>query len=233
VKFSLSGPLALTANKSYFITLNRSGAADANKYYVVRVNQAQNYAAGILRTHEGSAWATYAADMPFRLYTNALVETTQQIRALLVNYGQFLRYVIVNVSSGISTESYRNGDADALAEIEELMDIGDNTGKRLLAMVDAGRNVMVTLETPSSGMTDVSLLRDGSFVLPHGEMIDPTTCPCGFWARLRNVLPGSLDTSVLSGLCAFFVESSEYNVDSKLLTFEPTAKALDISTEVG
>ena len=61
--------------------------------------------------------------MPFRLYSNDMVETSQQIQSLLTAYGQF-SHIYVDVNSGVNAESYCGGDTDAKVEIEK------NAGRR-------------------------------------------------------------------------------------------------------
>ena len=234
MRFTFDEAIALSPNASYFLVLDRTGGTDAVNYYAVRLNEAQSYAGGILREKVGSTWqAGPAADLPFRLYTNDIIETSQQVRSLLRQFGQFFRSVRVDIDSGIATESYRNGDSDAMYEVEELLETGTANNRRMLATVDPGRNVLVD-EEPTPGAGDYGLLRSGQFITAQGALVEPSTCPVGFWARMRDVLPGNVDLVQLSGLGQFFVERAEYDPTTGKLKFDPLGEDItDIGTQKG
>jgi hypothetical protein len=217
IKGTFADAELLALHTSYYLVITYSGTPDADNYYSVRLDGNHGYAAGALKKKVASTWSADAADMPFRLYTDSIIRTSQQIRSLLVNFGQFFRNVYVELDSGISTESYKNGDSDARYEIEELLEIGTSAKKRMLAEVDPNRNVRVFQEPGDDGSH--FLEKTGHFYFLNQALGD-ATCPVGFWARLRNVIPGGVNTSQLSGLDKFFVERSEYDAIAKTLSFE-------------
>jgi hypothetical protein len=186
---------------------------------VVTLDGGEGYPGGPFVRYNGSAWATSSGDMPFRLYENALIETSQQIKSLLTNYGQFFSRILVEVASGIDTESYRNGDSDAQFEIEQLCETGTDNNRRILIKVESDRSIRV-YEEPSTSTLEHFLARDGRFyqmALP----VRNSTCPVGVWSAFRDILPQVVNLSQLSGIEAFFVERSEYDAESGLLRFEP------------
>jgi hypothetical protein len=229
---TFSGAELLDPNSTYYLVVNYSGTPDADNYYTVRLDGDHGYAAGALRKKVASTWSADPADMPFRLYTDTIIRTSQQIRSMLVNFGQFFRNVYVGLDSGISTESYKNGDSDARFEIEELLEIGTNAGLRMLADVDANRNVRV-FEEP--GDDDSHFLEKSGHFYYLNQPLDDAICPVGFWARLRNVLPGGASISRLSGLDRFFVERCEYDAQARKLRFETADKRdpLDLGEKRG
>lgn len=219
VDATLSSSAALSANTKYAIQISYSGTVNADNYYSVLLDQNQGYAGGVCKKYV-TAWAPVEADMPFRLKTDVLVPSDTQILNLARSYGQFFSRVDVDGVTGIELESYRNGDNDALAEVDELMDIGTSTGERMLAEVDSMRQVRI-FPMPAEEDSITYLRADGQFYLRNGVKIDPSTCPVGMWARVNSVIPPAADVSRISGLGAFFVEQCEYNPETGKLTYTP------------
>jgi hypothetical protein len=220
VDLVLSSPYTLAAGSSYFLVVSRSGAQDAANYYSLTLDGAQGYGAGPCLAYGASTWSGVAADLPFRLYDNVLVETTQQIKSLIANYGQFLR-VVNTVASGISTESYRSGDTDARAEVEALLSTGNTLGARLLARVDADRNVWISAEPDNQAF--YVLDRDGHLYDGQSRVRDEL-CPVGHWVRARDILAPTINIARLSWIDLFFIEEAEYDVQAKKLTFRPSTE---------
>jgi hypothetical protein len=221
VKVSFGSSLLLATTTRYFLSISYADDPNGDNYYTFYLDGNQGYSAGILKKQVWNAtvWSDGpAGDMPFRLYTNDLIETSQQVETMLVAYGQFFRSVAVRLDSGISTESYRNGDTDALVEVEEHLTMGTSNKRRMLAAVDRGRNVEV-YEEPVSGLTDLKLTREGKFF--EGDVEVPASrCPAGHWARLANVLPATLNVSQLSGLSEFFIERFEFDAATGKSNYE-------------
>jgi len=46
-------------------------------------------------------------------------------------------------------------------------------------------------------------------------------CPVGVWARLKDVIPGSVDTSKLADPTLMFVDEAEYEPATDSLKFTP------------
>jgi hypothetical protein len=216
---TLPDAVELAAGTRYAVQLSTAGTPNADNYYSLLLDGAQGYAGGTLKQYV-SAWSEVAADLPFRLRTDELVASDVQILNLCRAYGQFFRRVDVDGVTGLALESYRNGDNDALYEVEELMDAGTASGARLLAEVDPERQVRVFAQ-PGEDSAAVYLRGDGQFYHRNTERIDPATCPVGFWARLSSVVPPGADVSRISGLGAFFVEEAEYDAARGVLTYTP------------
>lgn len=153
-----------------------------------------------------------------------LVETSTQVHDILTSFAQFFQAVHLQCASGIQTDPFRNGDADALYETEELLSMGTVNGRRMLSSVDQFRICEITEEPPSSQI-DITVDRAGK-MYRFGEIVDPTTCPAGMWARLSDGLPGNLDTSRLSGFGPFMIERAEYDHMQETLAFEPAGEDL-------
>lgn len=228
VRASLSSPLALTAGSTYFLVVSTTELDPANCYNFT-LDGALGYGAGVLRQKISTAWGDGpAGDMPFRLYANDLVETSQQIKSLIANYGQFLQKVFT-IASGIETESYRGGDNDARMEIEDLLDAGTDSNLRMFADVDMNRNVTIW-EQPTSA-SYVTMDRQGAFRDEHGNPLDAAACPVGMWVMPDGIVPSNVDVSLLMGVQKFLVEETEYDVSSGRLN--PTPANIDNPWDFG
>ncbi len=215
--FPLSDGTTLAVG-SYFIVVDRSGDQDGSNYYSLLLDGAAGYDLGPLRAETGGVWSAMAADMPFRVYSNNLVETSQQVRSLITAYGQFFRAVDLQVNSGVSTESYRDGDGDARVEVETLLDMGTINGRRMLASVDPNRRVTAYEEPDSSQPYH---LRQGFQLFdPSDSPIRKSTCPVGIWARAIEIVPDAVSSSLADIFSTIFIESAEYDVEKNSYTYQ-------------
>lgn len=204
----------LAAGTMYAIVLERSGALDGSNYFGVVVNAAAGYSGGSGGYYNGSAWVGYADDMMFEVMVNNQVETTTQIRDLVDLYGEFITGVEIDAASGVYTASFRDGDTTTLAEIQELLAMGGPNGRRYLAEVDSARRLHVW-EEPAVTET-VYMDRWGGIQDARGMKITPWLPPVGVWARLRDVIPASADTSKMADPTLQFIEGAGWSADSGL-----------------
>lgn len=214
VRLELPESYALAAGSSYFLVVGRTAAADSLHYYEVLLDAAQGYGAGPLVRDTGS-WEAFSADLPFRLFDNSLVETTQQIKSLLVNYGQFFRRVWIDDNSGVRTESFRDGDRRARYEVEQLLKAG-GAGGRWLARVQVDRGVRVFRQPAADPAQMWGIDGAGSLVDAQGCPADPATCPVGMWVLPRGAVDAPSQQSVTSAR-AFFVERAAYDAQKAIL----------------
>jgi hypothetical protein len=212
---------AFSAYNSYFIKLSRSGSQDAANYYQVLLDDVIQYPLGQFVVLIGANWAAGpAADMPFRLYSNDIIETTQQISTLVANYGQFLAGIKMDNQSGLYTASARDGNGNAFYEITELMKMGTVNYRRLLAKIDEYRK-MILYEEPVVPTNPSLILRDGSLRDPYDTVIRKDTCPVGIWARFKDIIPASVDTTKLADPTMMFIDEAEYIPDEDQLSLMP------------
>jgi hypothetical protein len=206
---------------SYFIVLSRSGGLDVNNYYQARLDELAQYHNGDFFVESGS-WGPREppADMPFRIYSDDIIETSQQISTFASNYGQFLKGSRIDNQSGLYTASARDGNANAHFEITELMKMGTNNYRRMLAKVDEFR-MLILYEEPELTHVNNLILMDGSLRDPYNTEIRKESCPVGIWARFKDVIPGSVDTSRLADPTKMFIDEAEYTPDDDQLSLTP------------
>lgn len=217
VRLALSSAVELKARTTYGLLVSRSGAADGANYYVVNVNTSLGYTSGAFKIWNGSAWVARGtdADLVFRLYVDNEVESSEQVRDLATDYGQFFSGVEIRAGSGLALPSYRDGDTLALDEVVNLLESGGANGRRLLATVDEHRTVVVA-EEPAS--TDVGLWidRDGIVYDMQDQVWPGQINPCGQWCQAREVLSANVSLNYLNDPTLQFVESATWTPNEGL-----------------
>lgn len=213
----LSAKVALAVGTTYWLVVERSGAVDATNYYMIDANEDLGYADGVMMIWNGSAWVTRDPDADMLFYVGGVEETTKQITNIITACGQFITGTEIKNVSGISVDPFRQGDNDGLFEAESLLDIGSSSGKRLISSVTRGREVVISAE-PSLNPYNIGLfiLEDGRVENTWGDKAYASSCPVGVWAKLKDVVPGSLDFGLLADPTVFFVEEATYEVNSDL-----------------
>lgn len=217
---TFSPEVTLTNGTQYFIVVSRSGAMDDTNYYQVGIDAAAGYGAGNFVWYDGANWATQASDMVFRLYDNTLVATSNQALSIATNYGQFFAKVESTVSSGVTSESYRDGDGSALFEIEQLLQHGTTNNRRMLVKVDAGRLCTIYEEPDNSPTNYYRIFSDSRMEDVYGTPIRDEVATCGVYARMIDVIPPSVDTTLLGNVAVRFIETAEYDAIEKRLIYQ-------------
>jgi hypothetical protein len=153
--------------------------------------------------------------------TNANTATTTQIADIISAAGEFIAGTRIVDASGISTNPYRDGNDRAQPTIEQLLQVGTSSGRRLLAGIGRDRRATVWSELANDPATNYRL--DALDVLrgPTGQVVLPHTCPVGIWISDGNGLIGPLGAATLADPGAFFAERAEYDVQASRLTLSP------------
>ncbi len=206
---------------SYFIKITRSGSQDAANYYQTHLESVVVYPLGNYTVLIGSNWALGpAADMQFRLYSDDIIETSQQISTLVANYGQFIAGIYVDHQSGLYTASARDGNANAYYEISELLKMGTSNYRRLLVKIDEFRR-MLLYEEPVVPSLAYLIEKDGSLRDMFDTGLRKELCPVGVWARYKDIIPGSVDITKLSDPSLMFIDEAEYIPNEDRLSLTP------------
>jgi hypothetical protein len=156
--------------------------------------------------------------LDWRYYANAnstAVDNAAQVTAITTAKGQFFTSIDQDVTAGISTSEYRDGDATALYEIGELLKLGTSNSRRMLATVDKTRRLRI-YEEPTSA-SPFFLLKDGSLNNPFDVPIRKELCSVAIWAKLKDVIPLTVDVSKFIDPTLIFIEENEYDVQRDML----------------
>ena len=139
------------------------------------------------------------------------VDTAAQVQAILTAKGQFFSGIWRDVTSSILIREARDGDATALFEAEKLLGMGTTNYRRMLADVDRTRRVRI-YEEPARPTYPYLLWADGRVTDGLENPIRSETCPGAVWVRLKNIMPASLNATLLADPSNVFVDESEYDV---------------------
>lgn len=145
-------------------------------------------------------------------YTNVgedAVDTAEQVYDILTAKGQFFIRIHQDVESNISIRETRDGDTSALYEATQLLEMGTDNYRRMLAVVDPDRSVRIYEEPIKSEAYQMS--QDFSLFDRYGNELRKELCPAGQWARLKDVIPPELDAAQMSDPTLMFIEEMEYH----------------------
>jgi len=144
VEKEFSSAVNLNPNTVYWITIERSGTVDANKYFMVDTNLDLGYPRGdpYLWYTNLSRWkpAPQKGDLNFELIGMGSVK--EQIENIVTSCGQFLSGVEFQADFATETGVFREGYNTALYELKELLKLESN---RAIAYVDGNRRLICKL----------------------------------------------------------------------------------------
>jgi hypothetical protein len=219
VEFALNTGVTLQPATTYFIVVARSGAVDLDSYYMIDTNRDLGYTRGQLYLYytNNSAWGIAASkgDLLFRL--EGTISTTTQITTLIASAGQFFTGTILEGVSGVDTIPYRAGDSTGLYELEKLLGTGTSNSRRLLAEVTPNRYMRIYEEPakPATVNGAYGLGDDGLLYFPGTRnRVNGELCLVGIWCRLVDVIPATVDLSLIADPNMFLVEAAEYDADA-------------------
>ena len=216
-KGTLSSPYTLTAGTSYWLVIAAGGGDDSgNNHFSLYVDESMGYNGGVLLYYDdGNNWVVRPYDMPFKLYTNVLVETTQQIQNYLTQYGEVFSRVRMDVLSGIFTESFRNGDTVVYAELKAHQDNGTSNYRRILSRVNVDRTVDVWEQPVEPYTPDLEYRTDGKIYYLAGSEIEPGYDPVGKWISVIPITKSSSYFSAINGMNNYFIDACEWDADGR------------------
>jgi hypothetical protein len=135
------GAVSLNAGGAYWLLVRRTGSVSALNYYLLATDDAMGYAGGEMKAWNGSGWVVRNEDLNFAVLGSE--ETNEQIKRMVGVGGQFLNGIRIKESSGVQYLLWRELKLSCKEEIENLLQVGAVDGRKLDAMVDAQRNLVV------------------------------------------------------------------------------------------
>lgn len=196
--------------------------SDADNYYELDVTEGLEYTGGVMKLGNISAtWRDRSpdADLNFMVPYSITEDTGIQAADIVTASGQFINS-LAYINSGILSNPVRDGDGKAGFELMEILKMGTSNKRRILATIDAERNLMI-YEEPQLTATNWLIDRNGDLKDRFDNPIRRETCPVGMWVRLKDVIPSSADISRLADPTLIFVDEAEYEVASDTLKFIP------------
>lgn len=184
-EFTLTTPMQLDADTTYWLQVRRTGAATLEHGYEVSVDEDLGYTDGVMLVWNGSSWLARGdnADMSFRLIGE--IKSTAQLDKALAFVPEFIGNLI-QVDSGIKIRQYSDEERTAGDEINEMLDAGTSEGYRLLAWVTFDSNIIVNIPEPSSN-ENLVLDDSGKLRYPTGGLYAPGRLIFGQYIDIDNV----------------------------------------------
>lgn len=218
----LNTPVTLQGNTTYWIVVLRTGYWDASQHparlanhYAVSVTEDLSYAHGNVQLASADSWFSRdpAAQMPFRV--TGWESTTHQM-ATLVAQQPDLAGTDLEIESGIDTWQRREGDRLLSDEMDDLIAIGTQDSRRILAQVQPERTVRIFARRDADKPSNLILRADGQIRTVTGQPLEPGQLVAGRWLE-AEFLP-ALDGFTAAD--ALFVERSRYDAESASLSIE-------------
>jgi hypothetical protein len=220
-EFILSVPVTLAPATSYWIQVQRSTypTIDATAYYMIDTNLDKGYDKGTLMYYNTtlSIWqdASHKGDMLFKVM--GAVDSTDQLVSIITACGQFFAGIIIEQKSGVNSTQYRNGDSTGLYEFNKLLLIGTTNLRRFLAEVTPNRYLRIYEEPvkPAIALNSYGLNSKVQLLFESGAPVDMELCLVGIWCHLKDVIPATIDLSVVADPSLFFIDAAEYDAVNK------------------
>lgn len=209
----LNTNVSLSTSTTYWIEIYpSSGNTDWDDFYTVAVDEDLSYGSGTMLLRANSTWYSRPtnADLAFRVWGEEV--TTDQI-STMADTSQFIRDIVIENASGISTNQYRNGENTVLDEIQDLLDIGNTSNKRLIGYVSDER-VLHVYADPGSSLPPVKWTKKGVLTDRFGNRLEPGKIVFGQWMEIEDV-PPNIDS--LAPFSPRYITEAEYDVQSEKL----------------
>ena len=242
LEFVLDKTVSLSPGTVYWIHITRSGGVDETAYFMVDTNRDAGYERGELYLWNAplnswgiDMWGGNWGDLLFQV--TGIIENTEQIKDLVASCGEFLKGVIIENISALESNPYRDGDTLASYELNKLLDTGTSNDRRLLCEVTRNRYLRVYEEpaVPTDPKESYALTEKGELMMENLTAMDQTLCPAGIWCHLQDVIPASVDLSMVADPSLFLVEEAEYDVKKgkyNILGTRNQSDAMDIGGAV-
>lgn len=218
IEFELDSVVTLAIATTYWIKAARSGSVALTNYFMVDTNNIAGYALGELKLYNTnlSAWTveTKWGDLLFKVVGG--LETTEQMETLVDACGQFFWGTIIENASGIESNPFRDGDSRGLYELEKLLNAGSSNSRRLLCEVSRSLYLRVYEEPtkPAIGRNSHGVNQNGELLTQFLAPVEPSLCTVGIWCHLQDVIPVSVDLSIVADPSLFLIEEAEYDAGS-------------------
>lgn len=221
IEIALNATITLQPGTTYWIHIARSGAVSAGAYYMVDTNLDFGYPRGEIKLYNTNlgAWGEdiYGRWGDLLFIVMGSLDTTLQIGTIIEDCGQFLAGATIENQSGMASTPYRAGDRPALYELTELLGAGTANNRRLLCEITPERYLKLYEEParPANPKNSFALNQDGELLSAALTPMDASLCPVGFWCRLHDVIPPSVDLSLVTDPNLFFVEEAEFDAENE------------------
>jgi hypothetical protein len=185
--FDFASSYPLTGGERYWITVDPHGL-NGSQYFMVRVDQNMTYAGGTGRYYAASSGTWHAfppADQPDLFFRAVCVsDTLEQLLAIAAHGGQFFTRITAE-TTGVAISPYRKAGETCLAEIRNLMELGTQNQRLMLAAVTPQRQLRF-YEQNQPKEPDLYMDNYNRFFNRQGVLLPPWHPPVGRFARFSG-----------------------------------------------
>lgn len=207
VTVPLDVPYTLQPTTIYWVAV--SGAPAGADCYTVGLTDDEDaqYSGGACKIQlANGAWEVRWGEpvsMPFQVW--GTVETSEQVRAIVVSALPYASDAVVRTGSGIWKRQYRDGQRRAYDEIADLVETGDAAGKRLRVLMTPERLVLIDAQPADDGVGPRLDVGTGNLRQGGGGLWEAGALPVGQWVYLDGV---EALGALLGGLRGFVADSA-------------------------
>ncbi len=218
-EFTLGTRVALTDGAWYWVMVSVNG--EGATWYALRCKSGGST---VLRVQNwtGGAWsdASPACELKYRI--GCVRENAEEVQSAIQTSGQFLNGVDVDATSGLYSNSYRDGEASCRRVVEDLLRAGTVNGHALLAEVGRNRRVRLSEEPtpPLAGGTALRMDARGHLSDEYGQPWPRRVSPVGRWCIVRQAALALFDRTRLADPATFFIERSQYTAATRRLSVQ-------------
>lgn len=144
---------------------------------------------------------------------NTGYETVANQIVTMAESGEFITDGIMRATATTLTTEFRQGDNTLKDEIEQLMNVGDDTFRRILAKVMDTREVYFTSE-PVNGTGNYYLDSRNNLYDAYGVRVEPSVCKVGVWATLKDFENVTFGTDQIIPPSPVFIERATYDCET-------------------
>lgn len=199
----LPEPVSLEVGAMYWLILERSAGNDPNNYYLLGLDENQEYQQGTLLVYDQSsaAWKNRlpGADLLFRL--TGFLGQDEQMRRVAAYGGQFLRLFEAELGQSLDLPPLGDEGQDCLQVFRTLMNQGNAALEPLCAGVDPNRNLKVWKKTEPAS-TALRLSPAGRLQTRFGQPLEAAWQAVGQWIQSEVASPLYLSSLTLEPMNA-------------------------------
>lgn len=220
----LATPVDLEPETDYIIFMRRyTYISDPENFYRVGLDADGSYEGGPLYVAGAGTWIESDYSLQFRVW--AMIDTAELIGEL-ADQGEFVRSIIVDGESGVTRNSYRDGEQTIADEVLDLAAVGTDSGGAMVVRMLPGRALRV-LPAPTDERPTVVWGADGTLRPAAGGMLEPGALPVGQWCAIDAILPVA-DSGIAARFSPRLIARARYKAGRWELDFAGRRDLLDL-----
>mgnify|MGYP000968432475 CR=1 FL=1 len=225
VVFNLTGNVLRSPTAPLWLQLYPSYGTSGSDYVRVLSDPTNAYlamtGAGPTKAYNGSVWSAIAPAESMWFEVVGGIETTEQIKNVIVGNGQFVSVAEIETPSGVFTSPYRDGNTSGQVAIADQLTLGTAAGEVLLATITKEKRLRILADAGSDPATDYAIDGDGQLFTALSIPADKCRCPVGVWIKRKDSLAAMSGNSALLNTSSYAVAEAEYNAVDDSLRLTP------------